>query len=279
VIGRSHDVQRDVLRRLHLVGRKGFRRQDQAEISLSRKVDIEILTGGVIEINARDFDPAFAKQLVTGYTAAIQDRLAALGHEQTAHKKEIVVARLQEAVARLANAETAMTQFRRANNLPDPETEFSAALNRKLSLESQLQAKTLELRTASQFATPENMRIKTLNAEIAALHGQIAATASSDRGGALNAMSTQLSEYLRLYRDVKFAEAIVEVYRRFFEEVSVEELSAGTNTQVIEQPYVDPRRQFNVSALGALLTILLLAFYTEYYLPMTGPDRRSDPHV
>lgn len=270
VIGRSHDVQRDVIARLKLIGRKGFRNLDQAETRLSGKVDIEILTGGILEITARDSDADFAEQLVSGYMSSIQERLAALGHEQTAHKKEIVVSRLRGARFQLEDAEAKMNQFRLAHNLADPETEFSAAINRKLSLQSQLQMKELEIKTAKEFATGENIRIKTLTAEIGALRNALAATSADD---GVNRLSSLSVEYLQLYRDVKFNESLVEIYRRFFEEVGIEELSAGHNTQIIEKPYIDPRRKFNMPAVGMLFALILLVFYTEYYMPMTGLSR------
>ena len=101
-VGRSNDVQTEVVQRLGLIGRHGFREMDQARRTLARKVDVHSLMGGVIEVEAHDTDPAFARQLVAGYSDAIRARLSALGREHISEKRSVVAERLDKASARLA---------------------------------------------------------------------------------------------------------------------------------------------------------------------------------
>lgn len=270
VIGRSHDVLRDVIGRLHLVGRPGFRNEGQAELKLNRMVDIQILTGGVLEITAKDTDPAFAEELVSGFAAAIGDRLTTLGHQQIARKKTTILAKLGEANARLNDAEGSLSRFRAANNLASPQVEFGAAVSRKLSLQAQIDSKLVELRAAQQFATGDSMRVKTILSEIAALRSQVASAEAATNSQGVERLAQRTTEYLTIYRDVQFYQYLIDVYKRFYEEVTVEEMSADTNLQIVEEAHIAPGRQFNIPALGALLLVLLLAFYTEYYVPMTG---------
>jgi capsule polysaccharide export protein KpsE/RkpR len=274
VIGRSHDVQTAVISRLKLIGRKGFRESDQAQIRLARKVDLQILAGGVLEITAKDTDPAFAQELVNGYTVVLQDRLARLGLEQTAHKKSIVLNRMRNAIASLAAAQEVLRQYRGANNLVAPETEFATALNRKITLETYLRSKQIELQTAREFNTDQSMRVKEILAEINTARQKLAEEAKSGYSVNAETLQQKSTEYVRLSQEVYFWQSLVEVYRRFAEEASIEEVSAGTNIQIVETPHIDPKRQFNLPAVGLLLLVLLIVAYTEYYMPLTGLGRR-----
>ncbi len=274
VIGRSHDVQQDVVERLKLVDVWNSADQSAAERKLGKKVDIQLLTGGVLEVTARDTDPAFAQRLVEGFSEAIQTRLAGLGQEQVRTKRAIVTARLAEANTALEAAERDLNAFRIQNNLPSPEAELGAAVNTRLTLDAQIRGKEVEIETARRFQTDNSIRVRTLVSELAALRRQRAEADQASNGENALALSSQTAEYVRLYREQKFAETIMLVYRRFFEEVSVEALSAETTVQVIERPHIDPDRQFNLSGIALLLLVLLAAAFTEIYAPMTGLARR-----
>jgi hypothetical protein len=275
IIGRSHDVQQDVVERLDLVEVWNSADPAAAERKLAKKVDIQLLTGGVLEVTARDTDPAFAQRLVEGFTEAIKARLKGLGLEQVRTKRAIVTDRLAEASTALEAAELELNAFRVQNNLPSPEAALGAAVSTRLTLDAQIRGKEVEIETARQFQTDSSMRVRTLVSELMALRRQRAQADEASNGENAIALSSQTADYVRLYREQQFAETIVLVYRRFFEEVSVEALSAETNVQIIERPHVDPNRQFNLSGIALLLLVLLAAAFTEIYAPMTGLARRA----
>ncbi len=287
-MGRSNDVENNVIGRLHLIGRKKheYPSFEKARLALARKVDIHTLNGGILEVEAKDQDPEFALELVKAYTAAIQDRVAQLSRAQTAKKNEIVSERFAETSSALARAQQSLDQFRRANKLADPQLQFGTAATLKVGLESQLQAKQLALQTAEQFAASESIQIKSLQSEIAALKEQIARDdANSNQSGLSNlaGLAEASTQYLNLYRTEKFYEALYEVYNRSLEQVTVQNLIAETSSdvQIIESPYVDPMRRYNVPGVAMLLAVLLLAFYVEYFLPTTrrGYGQRRVPRT
>jgi hypothetical protein len=63
-----------------------------------------------------------------------------------------------------------------------------------------------------------------------------------------------------------------EVYARSLEQVEVEQLAAesASYVQIIDSAHLDARRHYNIWAIAALLTVLLMAVFTEIYAPMTG---------
>jgi hypothetical protein len=279
-VGRSNEVATNVISRLHLAGTSEFGDADHAKIVLSRKVDVHSLTGGVLEIQAKDADPRLAYQLVSTYASEIQSRVAALTLEQSAKKKEVVSERFRDAVSGLAQAQAALDEFRKANGLAAPAQQFGAAVGLATSLQAELQAKQVALQATEQFKTAQNVEVQGLEASIASLQAQLAKAQSNSGGvnsGSLTAIAAKQSEYLNLFRDERFEDALVAIYTRSLEQASVEELTAKANSsiQVVEAPYIDPHRQYNIGAIGALLAVLLLAFYTEYYVPATNLGRRT----
>jgi uncharacterized protein involved in exopolysaccharide biosynthesis len=88
-------------------------------------------------------------------------------------------------------------------------------------------------------------------------------------------------EYLNLYRDYRFAQALYEVYARSSEEVAVETLAAETasDVQLIEAPRLDPDRKYNIPAVALLALLIALALFTEVYAPATGIDLGLHPRA
>jgi hypothetical protein len=283
-VGRGTEVTDAVIARLSLVGPGAYPSVEKARLALAKRVDIHSLTGGIVEVEVRTHNPAFAQKLTETYVGAISDRLTALGEDRVKRKQAVVQRRFKEAAGRVVKAEAALGNFRRRNNLAQPEAQLGSALSLRAGLEAKLQAKLVELGTLEQFQGPENPQLMAVRSEVSQLRMQIAQSARPDTGpaGPNVAGLTEVSgEYLNLYRDYRFAQALYEVYARTSEEVAVETLAAETATdvQVIEAPRLDDDRKFNISAVALLALVLALALFTEIYAPATGIRlwRRAEP--
>ncbi len=274
-VARGSEVTTAVIRSLKLDGPDQYGSDRAARLKLLKKVDIHSLTGGVLEVEARTHDPVEAEALTRAYVDAITARLNTLGRDRVMRKRQIVMARFREAGERVAKAETALTAFRRDNNLAEPEAQLGSALSLRAGLQAQLQAKLVELQTLQRFQGAQNPQLQAVQSEVAALRQQIARSAapSIDAAGPnVAGLSETSGRYLDLYRDYRFAQALYEVYSRSSEEVAVEALAAETasDAQVIEAAHVDPDRKYNISAVALLALVILLAAFTEVYAPATG---------
>ena len=284
-ISRGTEVTDDVIRRLRLVGPRGYTDIDAARLALARKVDVHSLTGGIVEVEVRMRDADKAQALTAAYVQAISDRIIALGRDRVRRKRQVVQDRFKEAATRVTVAEAALNSFRRRNNLAEPEAQLGSALSLRAGLEAQLQAKLVELETLQRFQGPDNPQLQSVQSEVASIRAQIARTAEAKLGvtGPNVAGLSQVSgEYLNLYRDYRFAQALYEVYARSSEEVAVETLASETasDVQVIEAPRLDADRKYNISAVALLILTILAASFTEIYAPATGINlglkRRED---
>jgi hypothetical protein len=271
-VSRSIETTDDVIRSLNLVGPSGYASVDDARRALDRKVDIHSLTGGIIEVEVRTRE---AEALTGAYVKAISRRLVSLGRERVERKRKVVLDRFKEAAARVTTSEAKLNEFRLRNRIAEPQSELGAAVQIRAGLEAQLQAKLVELRIAQEFKGPENPQFVALQAEIATLRDQLARTTKPDEGaGGPNAagLSAISGDYLNLYRDYRFSQALYEVYARTSEEVAVESLAGETasDVQVIEAPRIDVDRKYNISAVALLALVILTALFTELYAPATG---------
>lgn len=276
IIGRSDSVKADVIRRLAMVGPKApFRTQRSAMLWLGRHVDVRLLLGGVMEIETELYDPVRARETTAVYSAAIGAHLARYGRQIISNKRRIVQERIRDASERVARAEADLTNFRRSYNIAEPEQQLGAALSQRAGLEAQLKAKQVQYQTLSQLRGPESAEILALRSDIAALEQQIARSTrpTSELGGPNVAGLTAIQlRYLDLYRNLRFQQAMYEVYQRSAEQVAVESLAAesASYVQTIDPAHIDAERHYNVWAIALLATIILIALFTECYAPSTG---------
>ena len=278
-ISRSTEVSDAVIRELKLVGPGGYASLDRAQVALAHKVDVHSLTGGIIEVTVRGHDAERTLALSQAYVRAISDRLVSLGRQRVQLKRNVVSERFQEASDRVAKTEAALNAFRRKNGLAAPEQQLGAQLSLRTGLQAQLQAKQVELQTLARFQSPQNPQIQAVQSAIASLRAQIAQTASPGNGAAgpnVAGLSALSSDYLNLYRDYRFAQALYEVYAQASEQVAVDQLAADTasDVQVIEAPHLDPDRKLNIPAVALLILVALAALFTEVYAPATGIELR-----
>lgn len=278
-IGRGTEVTDEVIKRLKLVGPDGYSSMDRARVALDRKVDVHSLTGGIIEIEVRTHDAGQAQALTRAYVKAISDRIIALGRDRIERKRQVVLDRFKEAQDRVVASEAALAKFRQKNRLAAPEAELGSALSLRARLEAQLQAKMVQLQTLQRFQGEENPQLQALQSDVASLRAQIARTAQPQMGNAgpnVAGLSEVSGEYLDLYRNYRFAQALYEVYSRASEEVAVETLAGDTasDVQIIEAPRLDADRKYNVPAVALLALVILAGLFTEIYAPATGIDLR-----
>jgi uncharacterized protein involved in exopolysaccharide biosynthesis len=269
LLARSNDVSEDVLRRLAPAAKSvDGSSLPTTTLELSRMTDVHSLRGGVIEVEAVAPQPELAKAVTTAYVAAFQDRLAFLARDEIGRKKSLMAEKLRNASEQLARAEAAMTQFRTSRRIASAEGQLSASVGLLAALRAKLQAKEVEIEIARQFVTPQNYTERRIEAEINGLRKQIAEAESA--GGkadpfGFQSFTSESSDYVRLYRDLKYAEALYEVYARFSESINVEEMSSSLNAQVVESPFVDPGIKPRAWAMGLAGLVLLLALYLEFY--------------
>jgi tyrosine-protein kinase Etk/Wzc len=280
-IARSQVVLDDVVRRLHQEGRLSGD-LDRATIKLRHKVDMEAVRGSILRVTVVDRDPVFAKAVVTDFVAAIRTRVGAITIEQAAQKKAVAVNRLGDASIDLERSQAALDRFRAENKLAAPEIQLGAAVSLVTELQAKLDAEEAQLRALQRFATGNNFQIQAAQAQVSALQAQIAdaqASKNTGPGPSVGGLTPKITEYENLFRNERFAEAEYEIYERYLGTVTVEELAAGINMDLVEPPFVDPDRRYNTPAVAALAFVILLSVLAEFYIAQPVVGRRETAYA
>lgn len=276
IIGRSSGVTTDVIQALDLVGpNRPYDTVREARIDLHKRVDVHLLLGGVVEIETRTHGADESLRLTQAYTKAISARIGQLTRQTTQRKAAIVAQRFEQARQRVADAEGKLDTFRRTNRLADPEIQLGSQLSLRTSLQAQLQARQVEMRSLEQTAGPENVQLQAVRAAIATIQAQLARTDRPDTSAAgpnVAGLTAIQSRYLNLFRDYRFAQALYDVYSRSSEQVAVESLVADSATyiQIVEPPNLDAERAYNILPVALLALLIVCMAVTEIYIPATG---------
>ena len=273
-VARSFEVKRDVVRRLGIDDDKKPSEVRRAILRLDDQVDVQAMRGNLIEISVRDRNADKAINVADVYADAMQQRLGELSREATTNKRRILNLRFTEAQDRLARAEGAVNSFRRANQLALPETQLTLAVDQLSTLQGQLQAKQVQLQTALQFGTPQNVRVQALQTELRALQDQVDAADRNVRtAGGLTAagIAPKALQYERLNRELKFSQALYDSYTRYLEGAAIEDLTADYGVMQIEPPFLEPELQFNLIPLALLFVVLLLGLASEFIVMRPPP--------
>ena len=239
---------------------------------LNRHVDVRALRGGIIQIETKLADPVLARDIVGAYGNAVRDQLAIIARRQTDQKRLILEQLFQRSADRLASARTAYDTFRLTTRYSSPQAAFYAAGDRIPQLETEIRYKQVELNAMREFATDENIRVAQLKAAIEALQNQLDVAKSTSPGAqsSVGQVVRQTTQAEKLMRELQVAQALYDTYKRYLQGTSVEDLTAGVTTRILEPAFVDTDRQINMIPLGATILLVLVALALEFY-PLRPP--------
>lgn len=278
-VGKSGQTRADVIRKLDLMKRKGFSSPVAADRWLEKAVVIRSLRGGIVAIESWQTDAAFARELVTALLEATRAKLTQIGRRQTAYKRKILEQLLADADERLAVAQANYDQFRLQTRYAQPTSAIGSIATRVAALKDAIRNKEVELYAARQFATDTNLSVRQLIAQLSSLRVQLAQAQSlndnnTDSVGDVVQKSTRIRELDRL---LLIAHTRHDSYERLLEGTAVEDITENAVIRIIEAPYVDSARQFNLLPMTIGIVLLLIALAIEFYglrPPVGAPEHR-----
>ncbi len=157
---------------------------------------------GVASLRVKAFTPEASQKLSETMLAMARERIKQLNEQIRKDTLGIATAELAQSRQRLVKAEMAISTFRRAEGVLDPERQAALELQGDQEMRGKLVAAQSRLKQA-QAVAPQSPMVKALQAEISTLQAAVNATAGQIAGGkASRASEAERYTALALERDV-----------------------------------------------------------------------------
>jgi len=231
---------------------------------------------GIIEVQARAFDPETALEINNAILAASTELVNQINNVARDDAVRYALDDLQRAKAQLSDARRSLTEFRVTNEIVDPSFDAEIKSNLIASLDAQLTETLIEIEILSSNTRRDDTRLSQAQTRARVLEERIATERS--KRVSLNAAATgqgiaQLfSAYERLLVDVEFAEQRYQAARAQFD-AALSEARRNTRylaahvTPTLAQTSLFPQRGLLLAIIGcagfliwALISLVGLSF-------------------
>jgi tyrosine-protein kinase Etk/Wzc len=238
---------------------------------------------GIITITVEDEEPKRAAAMANAFVEEVGKLDARLSMIGSGQNRAFYESRLAKARLELAKAEDAMKAFQSKNKTLDVPEQAKASIEGVALLRAQLAAQEVQLASLRSYLTDSSREVTFLKASIANIKKQI--TLLEGKGGAssipsLGTVPSLGEEYLRLMRDFKIQETLVEILTKQFEMTKLKEANDVSGLQVIQQARVPdkktkPKRALIVlgSTFAAFFFSVFLSFVLEYVERLPEEER------
>jgi uncharacterized protein involved in exopolysaccharide biosynthesis len=255
---RSWTVEDRLAKRFDLKKVYGVRLQVDAHRELEENTAIsEDRKSGIITITVSDRDPQRAATLGQAYVEEL-DRLVAGLSTSAAHRERVFLeGRLRAVKLELDQASQQFSQFASKNTAIDIKEQGRAMMDAAATLMGQLIAAESEQKGLEELYTPNNVRVRAVQARITELRRQLekmggkTTNEPSDAGATGDSLYPSIRKlpllgvtYGDLYRQTKIQEVVYETLTQQYELAKVQEAKETPSVKVLDPARVPERKSF-----------------------------------
>jgi uncharacterized protein involved in exopolysaccharide biosynthesis len=254
----SRTVRHVLVRRFQLQTIYGDRYAEDARNHLAGNSDIfEDRKSGIITIAVTDEQPERAAAMAQAYTEELNRVVTQMSTSSAHREREFLEERLKSVQADLEGAEKEFSQFASKNGTIDIQTQGKAMIEGAATLQGQLIAAESELQGLKQIYTNDNVRVRSVRAQIGELQSQLGkiggqneTSASPERvPGDPNYPSIRKLPllgvaYADLYRRTKVQEAVFETLTREYELAKVQEVKETPSVKVLDPASIPEKKSY-----------------------------------
>jgi len=243
---------------------------DRTNISQDRKSEI-------ITIAVEDRDPARAAAMATDYVDEL-NRLLALVNTSSAHRERVFIEeRLKVVRQELDKASTQLADFSTKTTTLDLKEQGKAMVGAVATLQGELIAYETQLSGLQQIYTPNNVRVRSLQARVNELRHQLEqvrgsgvqpppGTAEGDEEiPSFRRLPALGVTYADLYREVKIREAVFETLTQQYEMAKISEAKEIPTVKVLDPANLPEKKsgppRLVITVLGVLLSFACCAMF------------------
>ena len=239
---------------------------------------------GTITVSANSRDPQMAAQLANAFVDEMSRRSSQLYLTRAGTERSFLEKRMVDVRKELDRAEDTLKEFQEKHKTLRADGQASVAVEGIARLRLEIISKEVQLATLRNTMTDESSEVKTLQATIAKLKGQLAMMSGS--GGpntvipAAGNVPAIMSEYHRLARDVRTLDMVYEQLSKQYELAKVNESRDSAAIQVIDEaiPPVQKSRPHRsriimAAAMASFIIAIVVVLVQEYLSKLSARDR------
>jgi uncharacterized protein involved in exopolysaccharide biosynthesis len=231
---------------------------------------------GVITISVEDKDPKRAADLANAYIDALANMAVNLNVSGAGKNRIFIEERLAKAKADLVHAEDDLKQFQAKNKTLDVPAQSRISIDSIARLKAELATQEVILATLRMKFTDSNQNIRTTNAAIGKLKAQIENVENGENGDPIPAVGTVPllgQQYIRLMREFKMHESLVELLTKQFEMAQLTESKDLSPFQIIQKARIPDSKSkpnkalivFAISVTVFLLSVLSVVVHSVWF--------------
>jgi uncharacterized protein involved in exopolysaccharide biosynthesis len=254
---KSRAVEDNLIRRFDLEHRYRQQFMFKTRAKLEARTDVALGKDGIITIEVDDEDPTIAAHLADGYVEELQKLSNGLAIGEAAQRRVFFERELKQANETLLKAETALRTGGINESLLKASPETAADI--VAQLKAQETAAQIRLDVLRSRVTQNSPEWRDAEQALSGLREQLAAANKASSSG--NDGQGSGADYVRRYRDFKYAEALFELMAKQYELAKADEAREGSLIQVID-PAVVPEwksspKRLVIAAVAALFALAL----------------------
>lgn len=286
----SRTVEDSIIYRFELMKEYRKKRVSDARTELEhRTTAVAGSKDGLIRLSVEDRDPKRAAALASAYVEEFRKLSATLAITEAARRRLFFEQQLEQAKAKLTEAEDAMTKTQQETGVLQIDSQARALVEAAAVLRGQVVAKQVEIEGMRSFATDDNPRLILARQELAALQAQLdrlsgsRPDSSSDLNLSKGRATTAGMEYLRRFRELKYQETVFELLAKEFEVAKLDEAREGSIIQVVDPAIPPDKKSFphrlwivlGVTVLAILLAPVCVVLRNRFALACDLPENRQ----
>ena len=255
----SRTVQDDIIEKFQLRKVYGDRYEQDARKDLAKNSDIfEDRKSGILTVQVTDADPQRAAGIAQEYTAELNRVVNQMSTSSAHREREFLEERLKAVQLDLADAEKQFSEFSSKNAAIDIQAQGKAMIEGAATLEGQMIAAESELEGLKQVYSNDNVRVRSVYAQIAQLKKELAKIGGEKDGSASPSGRTSTDSsypsirrlpllgvtYADLFRRTRVQEAVFETLTREYELAKVQEVKETPSVKVLDPASVPEQKSY-----------------------------------
>jgi uncharacterized protein involved in exopolysaccharide biosynthesis len=254
----SRTVEDRLVERFQLNKVYSLKLEEDARKKLAERTSLsEDRKSGIIDITVTDRDPKRAAAIAQAYVEELNQLVAELSTSAAHRERVFLEERLQAVKLDLDDASQKFSQFSSKNTTIDIKEQGRAMVEAAATLQGQMIAAESELKGLEQIYTPNNVRVRAVEARIGELNRQLEKLGGKRNGTANEAASSSGSLYpsirelpllgvtwADLYRRTRIQEAVYETLTQQYELAKVQEAKETPSVKVLDAARVPEKKSF-----------------------------------